>query len=360
MLKALYLYLTWKCNLYCEHCWASAGSNGKESELSMRRYKEIIIEAKTLGASFLKISGGEPFLCEELTKQIITFADALQFDIQVETNCTFMTQETADFLKMHHCQVATSLDGMKEHHDARRNCKGAFEQTVQGIKLLIDAGVKVNVVYSLSKRDDSELQSLIELLACLNVTEMKINPIMKVGRSKAVYKEQGGKVFLLSASELLEIRNKFCTKPIHGVRVKMMLPVCMEGFSYIFDKSYIHLSCECHDVVGIMPSGDVCLCGIVKDMDVFVYGNVKDRSLNDILKNSDNYCALEAIEEKLEGLCQECAVKSLCKGSCRAVAYSATGSIYAPNPLCLEMDLAGKFPLRKKRKVGGQSEVREN
>lgn len=345
-IKALYLYLTWRCNLSCLHCWVSANEGNCKEELSFEVYKRVMKDAHDLGVSFIKISGGEPLLCWNLLTKVIRYAKEIECDVMLETNGTLLDEEKINFLKQYDCIVSVSLDGNEEKHNYMRNNNMAFQSTTKGIKELIANDVIPQIVYSFSKPNCDDISEVIDYLAEWGIKELKLNPIMRVGRGKrfACSKDYQNVMTVLS-NDLLKIRNKFCVKSQKGVKVRMMLPMCFDGYSILLDKNYNFTSCQCEKVVSVLPNGDVGLCGESKDIKEFLYGNIKEKALCDILNTSTNYMKLKNIETKLGGICKECVFNSYCKGSCRVAAYHYGGNIYAPNPMCEELNKMGCFPL---------------
>jgi len=64
-LKTLYFYLTEGCNLRCRHCWlAPQHEEGalKYPYLDFTWFCDVIRQAKPLGLSGVKLTGGEPLM----------------------------------------------------------------------------------------------------------------------------------------------------------------------------------------------------------------------------------------------------------------------------------------------------------
>lgn len=64
-LNQLYFYLTEGCNLACRHCWLAPKFDADGSRYAMlpvELFETAVREAKPLGLSGLKLTGGEP-LC---------------------------------------------------------------------------------------------------------------------------------------------------------------------------------------------------------------------------------------------------------------------------------------------------------
>lgn len=67
MLKEVSVEITRKCPNNCLHCSSSADSKCVEM-MPYTTFTEVVTDAKMLGASTICLSGGEPFLHEDIAK----------------------------------------------------------------------------------------------------------------------------------------------------------------------------------------------------------------------------------------------------------------------------------------------------
>jgi radical SAM protein with 4Fe4S-binding SPASM domain len=79
----------------------------------------------------------------------------------------------------------------------------------------------------------------------------------------------------------------------------------------------------------VTSSGDVHPC---PGVDVSV-GNIREKTLRDILKESEVVRDLRDIRNTIKGECRECELSDTCYG-CRGHAYQVTGDYLASDPLC--------------------------
>ena len=65
-LRAFYLYMSNSCNLKCRHCWITPrfvdGKPDPGDVIDVDALREAVAEAKPLGLSNAKLTGGEPLL----------------------------------------------------------------------------------------------------------------------------------------------------------------------------------------------------------------------------------------------------------------------------------------------------------
>ncbi len=126
---------TMKCNLDCQGCYA--GRYCREEEIDEAVLDRIITEGKELGIYFYVISGGEPFLREDLLRIADKHNDAV---FMVYTNGTLIGRDLAQRLaELGNISPAISLEGMEEETDARRG-PGVFSKVMEAMDCLREAG----------------------------------------------------------------------------------------------------------------------------------------------------------------------------------------------------------------------------
>ncbi len=96
-LNQIYFYLTEGCNLRCRHCWIAPKYQTEGNSypaLDLDLFKAIIEQAKPLGLTGVKLTGGEPLLHPQI-KEILEHIRAENLDLTVETNGVLCTLELA-------------------------------------------------------------------------------------------------------------------------------------------------------------------------------------------------------------------------------------------------------------------------
>jgi len=149
-LNQIYFYLTEGCNLRCRHCWIAPKYQSEGNSypaLDLDLFKSIIEQAKPLGLTGVKLTGGEPLLHPEIY-EILEYIRTEDLSLTVETNGVLCTAELAQ--KMAACTdpfVSVSLDGAEvETHEWVRGVEGCFEDALEGIRNLMDAGLKPKII----------------------------------------------------------------------------------------------------------------------------------------------------------------------------------------------------------------------
>lgn len=342
-LSTIFLYLTDRCNLRCSHCWISPRfSEETDSGLPIAPLKKAIGEAGPLGLSSVKLTGGEPLLYRDL-EELLRFLRAEGLGVSIETNGTLIEERTAELFKMTGIsQAAVSLDAACERiHDDLRGAGGCFERTTAGIRLLSDAGLNVQVIMTLQRKNASEIEGLLKLCTESGVSSVKINHLLPFGRGAGAFRRKEN----LELDELIDLyrwtrehRDLF-----PGIDIFFDLPVAFRSTDEIKEKGV----CECRigSMMGILSNGDYSICGIGQTASELRIGNIRVDSIRDIWCGSPVLRELrESLPSKLTGICGNCIFKFQCLGCCRANAYAVSGNLFAPYFLCQSFFEAGSFP----------------
>lgn len=343
-LHSIYLNLTNRCNLFCKHCWLASGPGPKEKEegkIDLRLLKQAIEDAIPLGLEHVKITGGEPFL-EGCIFALIDFLHKRGLSITIETNGTLITRECAAFLREKGVSlVCISLDGGRsETHDSLRGREGSFKEALRAIRYLLQYGVRVQVITTLHRANDSEIDILLEILKGLDIDSLSINPLIPSGRGKELV-EKG---LSLSLEELLAIDRRIeRIRDGYPFEIYFSLPLAFKSMESIRNGRL----CECNilTILGVLGNGDVSICGVGYIERPLVFGSLYREGIEEIWVNSPFLKSFrKELLEGLKGVCGRCIFKELCLGYCRANAYTMEGDIMAPYWLCQEAYEKGLFP----------------
>lgn len=140
-LWALNLFVTSQCNSFCPNCFYRRNLNRKD-DLNFSHFKAL---SQSLGkVKVLNISGGEPFLQEDLPKICQLFSKNNQtISFSIPTNGLLpkvITKQTEKILKIvsgKRVVICLSCDGTSQVHDQLRGRKGSFKKVVESCKELI-------------------------------------------------------------------------------------------------------------------------------------------------------------------------------------------------------------------------------
>ncbi len=132
----LVLSPTMRCNLCCDGCYAAKYEKG--DELNTGEIHRLLEEAKGMGIYFITISGGEPFIRQDLL-DIFAAHDDMFF--LVFTNGTLIDERmTRTLAKLGNVLPAISIDGWEKGTDARRG-PGTFQKILTAMARLKEEGL---------------------------------------------------------------------------------------------------------------------------------------------------------------------------------------------------------------------------
>lgn len=182
--------LTDRCNLMCKHCYMSASSKNKNF-ITYQNFVEICDYLIEQGVYSLELTGGEVFENPEFDK-ILEYA-LLKFTIVgVLTNGTRFIEEDVFGLLCEHKHklvVSISIDSVNpEKHDRFRGVTGSWRRSVDTIKRLVGAGIKVRIASSIFEDNMWEIDQLAKLSVELGVKIFSYNFIEDFGRGKSFNK----------------------------------------------------------------------------------------------------------------------------------------------------------------------------
>jgi radical SAM protein with 4Fe4S-binding SPASM domain len=159
----VHLDVTYRCNERCEHCYLE--HEGKD-ELTTGEMRNFLGQFAEAGTFFLTISGGEPLLRRDCF-EIIEHARELGFNVKLKTNAVLVGEKEARRLREAGVeQVQVSVYSHKaEIHDGITKLPGSLKRTLEGIRLMRAAGLKVTLANVLLRSNAGDYAGVQELAA---------------------------------------------------------------------------------------------------------------------------------------------------------------------------------------------------
>lgn len=304
--NGLYIYLTNKCNLRCQHCYVYAGDELSE-ELSTEEIIYILNKFKIYGGRVVTFTGGEVTERTDIRK-ILKVAKELDLIVNVLTNGTnwddSLIEETYKLID----EIQISIDGFDEKSNARIRGEGYFNQSLNTVDKFIRRNIKVRV-------------AVTPLLDDLKEDEHKF-----IEFGKNLLEKYKGKDFHLKFNlELLNGRNIIVNKGQNEKYSKIMsniVETCYPGSKQI-DFVLNHKDNTVLDNCGyggitISATGDIYFCNRISEVNK--YGNIRNMSFEKILELSQKAMSLSNINN-LQPCCV-CELKYICGGGCKITFFN--------------------------------------
>ena len=189
-LNSLYFYLTEGCNLACKHCWLSPKfdpSGDKYPILPVEVFETAILEAKPLGLSSVKLTGGEPLLHPHFTT-LLDIIRREELSLTIETNGLLCTPEIAkEIAKSPNRFVSVSIDGTDAStHERIRGVKGSFALTVKAVKNLVEAGISPQIIFSIMPGNVEQVDAIVCMSEDLGASSVKFNVVQPTARGENI------------------------------------------------------------------------------------------------------------------------------------------------------------------------------
>jgi SynChlorMet cassette radical SAM/SPASM protein ScmF len=347
-LQTVYFYLTEGCNLRCRHCWLEPPhQSGKKQfpSLDSDLFRSIIRQARPLGLASVKLTGGEPLMHPRIGEILSILRDEkLRFN--VETNGVLCTPELAhELVRSGMFHVSVSLDGADaDTHEWVRGVKGCFEAALQGVRNLVAAGIRPQVIMTLMRRNVGQIEQLVRLAESLGCSSVKFNLVQPTARGVKMH-EAGETLPVREIVRLGEwVENELST----GTKLILHYshPVAFRPLGRIYGREGSGCGvCNVHRILGVLGNGSYALCGIGETVPELVFGHAAHDSLAEVWNGNPVLREIrEGLPNRLGGICGNCLMKGICLGSCIAQNYYKDRDLWAPYWYCEEAQREGLFP----------------
>jgi SynChlorMet cassette radical SAM/SPASM protein ScmF len=345
-LDSIYFYLTEGCNLACRHCWLAPkldATGDHYPTLPVELFETAIREAKPLGLTGVKLTGGEPLLHPQITT-LLKIVRREELALTVETNGLLCTPEiAAQIAKSPKRFVSVSLDGIDAAtHESIRGVKGSFEGARRAVQTLVEAGIRPQIIFTIMRINADQTESAIRMAEEMGAESVKFNLVQPTARGEGMHKNQE----TLSVAELIELGRYVEQHLSRTTKLRLFFdyPQAFRGLSRMMSPGGCSI-CGIFGIVGVIASGHYALCGIGEKVPDLIFGKVGKESLEKIWRENGILNKLrDGLPELLEGVCSCCLMKQRCLGSCIAQNYYSNSSLWAPYWFCRQAEEAGLFP----------------
>ena len=317
--------LTYACPLQCPYCSNPVDFATHGAELSTEDWLRVLREARTMGATQLGFSGGEPLARRDLDT-LIAEARKLGYYTNLITSAVGMDAErVARFreIGLDHIQVSFQAS------DAELNDLIAgttsFEHKLDMARAVKASGFPMVLCFVLHRDNMDRVDDLLELAKSLSADYVELATTQYYGwawvnRDRLMpTREQ------LKAAE--QVTNRFREKRAGNMKIYYVVPdyyetrpkPCMNGWGQMF--------------LTIAPDGTALPCHAARQLPGISFPNVRDASIEDIWRRSDAFNHFRGYDWMKEP-CRSCPEKSKDFGGCRCQAYMLTGDAANADPVC--------------------------
>jgi MoaA/NifB/PqqE/SkfB family radical SAM enzyme len=122
--------------LYCSY---TPPKIPEDPEVNTKLAYKIVDQVHDFGSSWFGISGGEPYVREDIF-EVITYAKKIGFEVSLITSGFAFDEKRLDKLVRNEVHTAVSIDGNRESNDKIRG-KGSYDKALFAMKKLSEDDV---------------------------------------------------------------------------------------------------------------------------------------------------------------------------------------------------------------------------
>ncbi|MCR5659606.1 MAG: radical SAM protein [Bacteroidales bacterium] len=305
------------CNHRCVHCY------NLDSEIQNRPMRHVddetvlkcaqkLIDNKVFGVI---VTGGEPLINKELTKQVITLLKGNQIRVSLNSNLTLFDDDFIAFLKEKKVGVLTSCPSGFPSSFAKLVGIDNYVWFEANLKKLVAAGVRCTVNMVVTKENLYEIRTTAEKMKALGCRSFAATPM-------GLNVEYPRLDLLLTIEEVRQvIADLLWIEKELGMKVDVLeaLPKCVFPEAVLMEKhAFLNRKCQAgRTVVAVSCNGDVRPCA----HNPFSYGNLLEEDLRDIWQKMSDWRSAQYVPEP----CLDCAWLNRCNGGCRTSAKAFNG-----------------------------------
>ena len=340
-----------RCNLACKHCYATSADIDFDGELSTDEVFSVMDDLKAFGVSVLILSGGEPLLRPDIF-EISHRAREMGFYVGLSTNGTLIDASNIEAIEdVGYDYVGVSLDGMRATHDRFRRKQGAFDESINGIRLCHEAGIKIGLRFTLTQDNAAELPDLLRLMRDEDIDKFYLSHLNYAGRGN---RNRDSDLHHQMTRAAMDLMFETCWQDVKaGIKREFVTGNNDADGVYLLQWAQQHLPEHVEalrrqllrwggnssgvNIANIDNLGTVHPDTMWWDYSI---GNVRERPFSEIWQDTTDplMAGLKAARRPLEGRCASCRHLAICGGNSRTRAWQLTGNPWAEDPGCYLSD----------------------
>ena len=304
-LQTVEFEITHRCICSCVHCYLGPSPG---EELATTEIERLFTQLREEGVIYLTITGGEPFLRDDLPR-VLELAHRERFLLTIMTTGILIGEPEARLMKRSGViGVEMSLLGATaDTHDALMRHPGAFAAMREAVSLVKSAGIEVVLKSTVLGGNYRELPGMRDAARAWGVPLIARRDV-----APAIDGDCSPQQWMVNAAEAAELD---AGSPVEAGRHGQAGAV---------------LTCKAGKTTcAITPSGEILPCILFRR----TVGSIRARSLHAIWHGEpDPFLErLRALEPEDVKECFTCAHRQACR-RCPGIAYTETGELGRPSP----------------------------
>ena len=340
-----------RCNLTCKHCYSISADKDFLGELSTQQVYAVMDDLKRFKVPVLILSGGEPLLRPDIF-EISKHAKAMGFYVGLSTNGTLIdATNIAAIAEVGYDYVGISIDGLRETHDKFRRRLGAFDESMHGIRLCREAGIKVGIRFTITQDNAHELLALLRIMEAEQVDKFYLSHLNYAGRGNKNRKDD---IVHQLSRQAMDLLFDTCWADIEAGRQREFVTgnndadgvYLLQWIARRFPDRVGHMRQVLANWGGNASGVNIAnidnLGNVHPDTFWWHYnlGNVKQRPFSQIWPDTSDplMAGLKQRPRPVQGRCGHCSYLDVCNGNTRVRAHQLTGNFWAEDPACYLTD----------------------
>lgn len=178
----LRISLTLRCNhscIFCHREGIGGGVGGRE--LGWRDWAFVAEVASRLGIRYVKLTGGEPLVREDIVEVVAAMSERLE-EVSMVTNASLLKPLAGRLAEAGLSRINVSLHSLRED-TFRTITGGSLSRVLAGIRAALDAGLRIKVNYLVLKQNAGEFEDILGYAASIgaDVNVIELIPLGTAG-----------------------------------------------------------------------------------------------------------------------------------------------------------------------------------
>lgn len=303
----VWIEITRRCNLRCEHCFVEGGP-ARNGEMPTSRILSLLDELAEMGIFSVIISGGEPTIHPDFL-EIVLYAHRLGFTVSIATNGMALTDRLLKQLPTDDLIISVSLDAA---HGQGGPGESDFDYVTRRLLDVRDRGFNTSIMTTTTHDNVGELNRIIHWAIDHDISLRSV-PFVPSGRG-AFHRR------MLNTVEDVELAARFWLAEEMWERVRdPKLGLCT-GKVFNFLLTMVFATHRCMSGRGlcyITSAGDVYPCTTCSGAKVLCGGNVQMSSFAEVWEG--HWAIRDITWKNFEQTCKGCPIneeKYFCTGRC--------------------------------------------